>query len=247
VKNNFCVTFHAELLDVAPVWAAVRRALDDFGRAGVRCTFFVHPAHALAGGADLSPRLREIAQRGHEIGQHTHYYGIYRIARDGSVQKKTSLDPTVVDRCLQRDHDYLRACGFTPRGFVSGGWAMSPQVLVRLEKLGFVYDCSDRTFSLGYDNPWAPPALSDGASFAKGRLLEIPTHGPISWPWVLAPKGGPRALVCYMHDDDLLRWTRRQALAFLTRRAARGGWSWPTVGEVAGHLARPAALEGTTA
>lgn len=227
-QRALCVTFHAELLDKEPVWTAVRRVMDRGGH-GMRCTFFVHPAHAMAAGADLSPRLREIAQRGHEIAQHTHYYAYYGITPGGAA-KKTSLDPEVVERCLRRDREYLQACGFTPHGFVSGGWAMNADVFPLLEILGFTYDCSDRTFNFRYQNPLAPPALADGRPFRKGSLLEFPTHGPVSWR---LPPRGRDMWICYMHDDDLLNLFKRGSLSLLLRRAARNGWACRTVGELA--------------
>ena len=204
-------TFHAERLERDDVWHAVRRVARTFGARGRGLTFFVHPLTAIEADVDLAPRLAELAQAGHEIAQHTHYYRDHAEGPGGLV-KTTSLDDATVLRCLDRDFDYLSEAGHRPRGFVGGGWAVSATALAWLQERSFAYDCTYRTFRLGYDNPLAAPGDDAPGPSRIGSLVELPTTSTFSAE-IRRPFGGHdtasgsvRYRLSYMHDTDLLGW-----------------------------------------
>ena len=115
-----CLTMHAERLEVDRVWSHDRRPAAPARASGWPSHLFVHPFSAIEAGADLGPKLRSLVERGHEIGQHTHYYAP-RPA--GSTAKPASLvDPTTSIRCLNRDLDYLRERG---RGSPRATWPVA--------------------------------------------------------------------------------------------------------------------------
>ena len=166
---------HAERLHVAPVWRRTSALLSRLERYEARATLFVHPYEAIEAGVDIGPRIRELLARGHEIAQHTHFYE----ERDSGTSGKprTDLDPRNIGRCLDRDLANLRAMGADPNGFTSGGWAVQPTVETWLADNGFGYDCSFRSFELGYENPAADagggydaPALSGGIQIGRAHV-----------------------------------------------------------------------------
>src|SRR5919112_1133015 len=113
------------------------------------------------------------------LGQLSHFYDA-AWGSPGGGPKRNDLTPSNVRRCLERDRDYLQACGTDPRGFVAGGWAFLDVVRAWLAEQAVAYDCTPRSFSLGYDAPdstggdgWKGPALADG-------VVELPTTGPIT-------------------------------------------------------------------
>lgn len=216
-----CLAVHAESLERDSVWDAVRRALDRIEPRGVRVTFFVHPFTAIRAAIDIADRIGELAQHGHEIAQHTHFYAEYEETAKG-IRKRTDLDAEVIDRCLARDHDYLVSVGFTPRGFVSGGWAIVPEIVEWLQAHGFAYDCSYRTYRLPYESEHARSGDDAAGPFRKGPLLEVPTsatlpmevRGPLPGGTGPIVVGDVRYRLSYLHDADLLE--RRKFLS-LTR------------------------------
>ena len=226
-----CISLHAERLERDDVWRRTDAFLHRLERRGGRATVFVHPRSAIAAGAQLRPRIRELLDRGHEIGQHTHFY-----AGDSGVGKpQTDLSPENVRRSLDRDHRYLSDAGADPRGFVAGAWAMVAEVTPWLRDHGFTYDASVRAFPLSYDSGAASPGDGWTAAEIEQGFVRLPTTAPVS----RAVRGrAPRARVAqtdyellYLHDYDLTRARSRAAGAalFLTSRRAR----WTTAGALA--------------
>lgn len=216
-----CWTVHAERLHEDPTWDAVRWFLEILERRGGRGTFLVCPLRASVVGFDLRPRLHELAQRGHEIGQHTHFYALHPSAV-GNVQfeKRTDLTPENIRRCLDHDLRVLRRAGVRPRGFVAGAWAIDDTVFAWLGDNEFTYDLSFRSFRLGYRSESAERGDDRWVPFRNGRLLEIPTTANLKqavrdavvgrerWPMV----GKDRFRVLYVHDYDLVALRQRLAL-----------------------------------
>lgn len=216
-----CAAMHAEHLQRDDVWAAVTRFAAAFERRRLSLTLFVHPFHAIRAGFDLTSRLAELRERGHEIGQHTHYYARFEESADG-VRKQTSLDAGTIVRCLDRDHAYLREAGIEPTGYVSGGWAIRDEIFAWLADHGFRYDCSFRSYRLPYSNPDAVAGDDAEGPFRMDGVLEIPTTAAMSsWMWRRTARrevaaGGMRYRLVYLHDTDLIG--RAKGLVF--RRVA---------------------------
>jgi predicted deacetylase len=110
----------------------------------IQATFFcVAPVHAYYKNqphfseAKWVDRLNEIAKRGHSIEQHTHFYG--------SEGKKSDTSPENLCRRLAEDRQWLRSQGFTPVGFVGGGWTIGSEVFQFLLTHNYKYDCSARS------------------------------------------------------------------------------------------------------
>jgi peptidoglycan/xylan/chitin deacetylase (PgdA/CDA1 family) len=223
-----CLTVHAERLERDPVWDAVRRALDRIEPHGVHVTFFVHPFGAIRAEIDIADRIKELAERGHEIAQHTHFYAEYDETEAG-VRKRTDLAPTVIESSLARDRDYLLEAGFTPRGFVSGGWAIHTAIFEWLEAHGYSYDCSYRTYRLPYESGHSRDGYDVDGPFRMGSLLEVPTSSSLKDEVMAAPWAGSGAVavgdvkyrLSYLHDDDLLE--RRKFLSLTRLRGLRLG------------------------
>jgi len=224
-RRQLCLTVHAERLHETPVWHAVRRLAGRLERAGRQATFLVSPLRASVAGVDLGPRLREIAARGHEVGQHTHYYALATGAGRPSFEKRTDASPENVRRCLDHDHARLLAAGIRPRGFVAGAWTIDDTAREWLVEHGFEYDLSFRSFRLGYDNPAA--AAGDGCDdpCVRGGLLALPTTATLASAVRRALARGERAHeVIYVHDYDLTALRARLLLAALERVAEPAAW-----------------------
>lgn len=228
-RRQRCLTVHAERLHEDAVWHAVCRLLRRLERAGGRATFLVSPLRASVAGADLGPRLRELAARGHEVGQHTHYYALTAGAGRASFEKRTDASPGNVRRCLDHDHGRLLAAGIQPRGFVAGAWAIHDAARDWLVEHGFEYDLSFRSFPLGYANPAAAPGDGCDGPFVRGGLLALPTTATLALAVRRALARRERAHeIVYVHDYDLTATRARLLLAALERVA--GPAEWVTVG-----------------
>lgn len=214
--RRLCLTVHAERLHEASVWHAVQRLLARLERAGGRATFLVSPLRASVAGVDLGPRLRELVARGHEVGQHTHYYALTTGAHGVSFEKRPDASPENLRRCLDHDHGRLLAAGIRPRGFVAGAWAIHDVAHDWLLEQGFEYDLSFRSFPLGYDSPAAARGDGCDAPFVRRGLLEIPTTATLALAVrrALARRDLPHEVV-YLHDYDLTAARARLLLAAL--------------------------------
>ena len=228
-RRQRCLTVHAERLHEAAVWHAVRRLLRRLERTGGRATFLVSPLRASAASVDLGPRLRELVARGHEVGQHTHYYALVSGADRVSFEKRTDASPENVRRCLDHDYGRLLAAGLRPRGFVAGAWAIHDTARDWLVEHGFEYDLSFRSFPLGYDNPAAAPGDGCDGPFVRGGLVTLPTTATLALALRRALARRERVHeVVYVHDYDLIATRGRLLLAALERVA--GPAAWVTVG-----------------
>jgi peptidoglycan/xylan/chitin deacetylase (PgdA/CDA1 family) len=228
-----CFTLHAERLEHDDVWDRTSALLRSIEGRGGRATLFVHPFTAIEAGADLGPRIRGLLARGHEVGQHTHFYAPRAPGATGKPESMFTAEN--VRRCLDRDLAYLREAGATPRGFVAGGWAIDDEAGRWLREQGFAYDASVRSFALSYPNPEADRGGGRTAPRVEDGLLMLPTTATVtavartSAPPVVT-RAGPYAMA-YTHDYDLLRASRR-ALARIAVGLWRGG-PWATAGELA--------------
>ena len=235
-----CVSLHAERLERDDVWRRTDAFLHRLERRGVRATVFVHPRSAIAAGVGLRPRIGALLHRGHEIGQHTHFYA----DDDGEGKPQTDLSPENVRRSLDRDHRYLTDAGADPRGFVAGAWAIVDGVTPWLRDHGFTYDASVRAFPLSYD-PGAA-ARGDGwtAAEIEHGIVRLPTTAPISRA-VRGPVPSARVAdteyeLLYLHDYDLMRLGPRLAGRVMLARSRHSRWA------TAAQLAVLAAKQGAT-
>jgi peptidoglycan/xylan/chitin deacetylase (PgdA/CDA1 family) len=226
-----CISIHAERLERDDVWRRTDAFLHRLERAGGRATVFVHPRSAIAAGSDLGPRIRALFERGHEIGQHTHFYADQE--EDGKPLSDFSADG--VRSCLERDRRLLCDAGAEPRGFVAGAWAIVDAVGPWLRGHGFTYDASVRAFALSYESHAASRGDGWNAAEREDGIVRLPTTAPVS---AILRGRLRRARVAdveyellYLHDHDLLRARSRAATATLlaTSRHVR----WTTAGELA--------------
>lgn len=208
--STLCLTFHTERIHEDNVWVRVVRLLDRFDRLDWKATFFISPALAILARADLEARLKEIRSRGHELGQHTHYYDVSQ----GELEKAPVWPSSQrIIEALERDYDYLRTADVTPVGFASGGHAIFDETLDWLVEKGFKYDCSFRAFPLEYAAPSAQRGFPLMSPSRHKRVLLIPTTGNLKralWRESLRRRRtvrfGERAYeMYYVHDWDLLR------------------------------------------
>jgi len=238
--NRRCVSIHAERLERDDVWRRTDAFLRRLERTGARATVFVHPRSAIAAGAELGPRLGLLLDRGHEIGQHTHFYA----EEDGAGKPRTDLSKENVRRCLERDHRCLVDAGAEPRGFVAGAWAIVDGVVPWLREHGFSYDASVRAFPLTYDPGAAAPGDGWTAAAIDDGIVRLPTTSPISsvlrGRTARAHVGEEEYELVYLHDYDLLRMRTRAATRLVARTSSR--FRWVTASE----LAALAASERTT-
>ncbi|MFL5738468.1 MAG: hypothetical protein ACJ76P_14235 [Actinomycetota bacterium] len=213
------------------MWRRTDAFLHRLECSGGRATLFVHPRSAIAAGADLGLRIRALLGRGHEIGQHTHFYADGE--RDGKPRSDLSADN--VRHCLERDHRFLCDAGVEPRGFVAGAWAIVDAVGPWLREHGFAYDASVRAFPLTYESDAASRGDDRHAAETEDGIVRLPTTAPVSR--ILRRDVG-RARVAdveyellYLHDYDLLRRRSRAAAGalLLTSRHVR----WSTAAELA--------------
>jgi hypothetical protein len=206
---------HTERLHDDRVWSRVQAALDELDERKVKITFLVYPLRSVAAGRDVKARVREIAGRGHEIGQHTHFYVGQVTERP---HKRSDLSDKNVRECISRDCDWLRNCGLDPQGFCAGNFMMTETAFKTLAELGFVYDCSARL-------PWerrnfeAPHTWLEAAcvrDFGGRPLVLLPNTEYLTVSQVLDPRrrnrraslvnGSSKYQLIMNHDYDLLDW-----------------------------------------
>jgi len=214
LKPLRAICLHAERLHDTRVWRRTLEALDELDGRGLKITFLVYPMRSVAAGRDVRDRVRELAARGHEVGQHTHFYAGPATERP---HKRTDLSDRNVRECIGRDRAWLAECGVEPKGFCGGNFMMTESAFEALAELGFVYDCSAR-MTWGRDNYEAPHPWSDRAEVRRfdGRsLVLLPNTEYLTLPQLLHPRRRNRATplpdgtsyqLVMNHDYDLLNW-----------------------------------------
>jgi hypothetical protein len=163
-------------LSEAAMQAVYRKALPRlaalFEAHGVPATFFaiardLEQAHA-------AEALRALAQRGHEVGNHSydHRYDLTRMTPDQMREQ------------VQRGIETIeRAVGERPVGFRAPGYTFTDQLAHVLQELGVEYDSSVFPCPAYY----APKLLAIGVY----RLLGRPTHSIPDHPRVLSAPADP--------------------------------------------------------
>jgi hypothetical protein len=190
---------HTESLHDERVWRRLQTALDLLDEKGLRATFLVYPGRSLSAGADVRARVRELAARGHEVGQHTHFYLGTATERP---HKLCELSDKNVRGCIRRDYEWLRGCGIEPVGFCAGNFLTTEAVFETLAELNFLYDCSLRL-------PWERTSYELPHSFAaEARVRDVGGR-----PLVLLPHTE------YLTIAQLLSPSRRDRSARLAGRA----------------------------
>ena len=200
------LNFHTEELHDDRVWRRLYGLAHWMARKGVQVTFFVYPFRAQVAHRDISERVQTLAELGHEIGQHTHFYAGVKIGKPG---KENDLSDTNMVYCLQRDFKTLCEMGIQPEGFTTGAWVINETVLKTLVELGFAYDCSARFPKGKRVTPLPNHRWLRSMEIYQGTLLCLPTTCSLG-EWF---KGGYKVTICeeiphhlvYLHDYDLLR------------------------------------------
>jgi peptidoglycan/xylan/chitin deacetylase (PgdA/CDA1 family) len=114
------------------------RVLDLLQRHELRITFFVVGYDATL--ESNRPHLRAIAERGHEIGNHSFWHECW-------LQR---YSPEQLDEEIGRAHEaLLEATGQQATGFRGPGFSWSPQLFEALAKHGYRYDASTLPTFLG--------------------------------------------------------------------------------------------------
>jgi len=206
---------HTEMLHDDRVWRRLQVALDELDRRRRKITFLVYPLRSVAAGRNIRDRVRELMERGHEVGQHTHFYIGLVTERPF---KRSDLSDRNVRECIARDYRWLEECGTRPVGFCAGNFMMTEAAFETLAELGFVYDCSARL-------PWernnfeTPHPWLEGAEvrrFGERALVLLPNTEYLTLPQFLHPRRRNRRArladrsgfyqLVMNHDYDLLHW-----------------------------------------
>lgn len=110
---------------------AVPRFLDLFDRLGMRATFFMIGIDADSQGNRA--RVREIAARGHEVGNHshTHPYNFRSLSRARKVAEIEQADAAIAD-----------VVGVRPVGFRTPSLDVDPETVEIIAERGYLYDSS---------------------------------------------------------------------------------------------------------
>ena len=208
------ICFHTEGLHDDKVWQRLQIALRILDKKEVKVTFLIYPFRSIVAGKDITERVKELAERGHEIGQHTHFYVGMTVDRP---HKRNDLSDSNVRACIMRDYQWLKACGTEPKGFCAGAWLMTETVLETLAELGFIYDCSVRLpyYRKNFEMPhlWLESARI--RTFQGHRLVLLPTSDNLTLFSYLHPErrrqrvlmmNGMSYQLIYNHDHDLLQW-----------------------------------------
>jgi peptidoglycan-N-acetylglucosamine deacetylase len=116
----------------------VPRVLEILDRLNLRITFFLvgqdaaMPMHA--------ETLAEIARRGHEIGNHSHYHEPWMHRRGAAA---------IDDELARAEESIEGVTGHRPRGFRGPGFTRSTTILEALVRRGYAYDASSLPTFIG--------------------------------------------------------------------------------------------------
>jgi peptidoglycan-N-acetylglucosamine deacetylase len=126
-------------------------ALDLFERLNLQLTFFIVGADAAR--AINLPYLQAIAERGHEIGNHS-------FSHDCSLPGYPASQ--IESEIVRGEEAIIAATGQRPKGFRGPGFGWSPELLEILSRRGYLYDASTLPTFLG--------PLARWYFFARSRL-----------------------------------------------------------------------------
>lgn len=203
---------HAEKLHDNGVWTRLQTIFKIMEYKKSTATFFVYPSRSLAVGEDIQDHLNDLALRGYEIGQHTHFYA------PGTLKghpKRDDFSPENVYAAISRDYEYINQAGIVPRGFTAGAWIFPtflPDILV---DKGFSYDCSRRVraFNKGDASPHLVFADYPNIKRVNGKRLiflstthtleDIVSFKRINQAYYLSQDFMYQKI--YLHDYDLLK------------------------------------------
>lgn len=233
------LSFHAEKLHDDFVWRYTRRFAECLAGRGQKITFFVFPLRAAVEGMSIARRVRCLADLGHEIGQHTHFYAGNSIE---GPHKRDDFSGKNISRCLRRDYATLCEIVDPPTSFVAGAWFVNETALDVLSRLGFRHDCSARVPRLTFRRRRPHLRWLRSPQYfrsAHGSLLQIPTTASLG-QWYrrlghVAVKEPLEYEHVYLHDYDLLRIEMRFGLGLLRYRSCRDAFH--TVEELGTRIA----------
>jgi hypothetical protein len=200
--------------------ALVPRILDLLDRYGLTITFFVvgedaaKPAHG--------PLLRSIAERGHELGNHSFSHDAWL-----RLSPRAHLELEV----LRAEQAIADATGRAPVGFRAPGYSWSPALLEILAERGYTYDASVLPTFLG---PLARRHLLRGAKLSpaererRSRLFGGVRDGarPLrAFHWTFT--GGRRLLEIPVTTAPVLRVPFHMSyLLYVARRSPAAMWGY---------------------
>jgi len=220
-----CITLHVERLHSDRLWSELAEIVEFFDRQAIKATFFsiapLHPVYRQQSGFSEEKwveRLSHLHHSGHLIEQHTHFYG--------EGEKKSDLSYDNLRKRLEEDKHWLEQHGFQIQGFVGGAWVINEGVFRSLIENGYKYDCTARSFELGYLQGREDQLIASRpfkVLSGNNTLLEMPTTVSVKnmllsfLPFVSYKPyliGGENIRFCivYLHDCDLAKITVRNAL-----------------------------------
>jgi hypothetical protein len=224
-----CLCFHAEALHDDRVWQRLQVILRMMAKRGSFATFFVYPLRAIVNSKDICDRIKTLADLGHEIGQHTHFYSGTAIQ---GPHKTNDFREHNIRECIQRDYEWLCQVA-EPKGFTAGGWVAMESLYDTLINFRFMYDCSARIPALSRGNRppltlWLEKVQVHRNS--AGSISIFPTTHTVrdsllhSRDRFVTLNSQYNYQLIYLHDYDLLRWS---LWTYLACRIATGSLLLP--------------------
>lgn len=132
----------SEITDDPVYSSGLRRFLNLLDSEGIKGTFFIT---AYGFNEKNIPVLREIIDRGHEIGSHSFSHD-YRL----TMMPRADIQKDIID-----NHRFIEdMTGYCCKGFRSPGYNSSPEIIEALKKAGYSYDSSFFPSLLYYAAKW---------------------------------------------------------------------------------------------
>lgn len=145
----------------------IHRILDLLAKKAVRATFFV-PAHTAGA---FPEEVMSIAKEGHEIGLHGYCH-------ESPVNLPREEEARLLERSIAKLRETLGA-SYTPIGYRSPSWDLSPNSIACLEELGLTYDSSMMADDF---RPYVPRkgTRADEEGYTPGRPARL-VEMPVCW------------------------------------------------------------------